>query len=229
MTSVTQWRWYSVDGPEPDWLYDVRDALGGLSDALTWVDRVQIAWELERPLPTTVTSRLLGPSRDLWLFEPPLAAVRDRLTTLGFEVDGDPPPLRLPDGTPDEEIKAFGESLAKGGPYPIWRGVAPEKPRPPGIEPPYPIRHFDAYEPKRGIAVIVEWEHQSWRQFEAREMSLLDTDLHFLVLARRLCPGRTASSFERSERVLARLFDATDTAGSTLQQALVHGVLLIGI
>jgi len=229
MTSITQWRWYSTNGPEPDWLYDLRDALAGLSDALAWVDRVQIAWELERPLPGTVTSQLLGPSRDLWLFESPLVGVRNHLMALGFEVDGSPFPFKLPDGTPDERITAFREELAQDGPHPIWRGAPSGKARPSGIEPPYPLRHLDAYEPKRGIGVLIEWEHQPWRHFEARETSLLDTDLHFLVLARRLCPGRDESSFQKSDRVLAHLFDRADPADSPSQQTPVRGALLLGI
>jgi hypothetical protein len=85
-----------------------------------------------------------------------------------------------------------------------------------------PRQRLDAYDRRRGIGLDVEWRQDPAVRPAIREVSLLDADLRYLVLARRWAVRR--GGFAVAEHVASAVFDAP-----AARKLRLRGVLLVGI
>ncbi len=211
------WRWFGTDAEEPDWIGEVRRALTPISDALPEIDNQQARW----PTPDWEGRPDPRASDRHWLLEQPeLQVARSGLERLGFDVVGEPLPVR----GRDRIVRAAPSRLA-GRP---WRPTALPS-RTPHVKPPFPLTLFDAYSPLSGAALRIEWERDPWPYFAQRELSMLQADVRYLVLGRRWKTRRGVQTYTRSEQVLESIFGDSKARADLASKLPLRGVLLTAL
>ena len=190
------WRWFGTVDAEPDWLGELRRVLATVSDALPAIDAHQARWPSadwgDQP-----DHRAL---RRHWLLEQPeLHLVRDGLERLGFELIGEPLPIRG-HGEQVGVPPAMRDQIRQP-----WRPTARLR-RSAHVTPPFPLTTLDAYSPASGAALRIEWERDPWPHFAQRVLSTLETDVRYLVLGRRWTTRRGVQTYTQSEQILDSIF-----------------------
>lgn len=189
--------------------------LATISDALPEIDAHQTRWPRadwgDQPDPRA--------SRRHWLVEQPeLRVARHALERLGFELTGEPLPVRGHAGVIDASRQIRQP----------WRPTAGLR-RSAHVTPPFPLTTFDAYSPAGGTALRIEWERDPWPYFAQRELSMLETDVRYLVLGRRWTKRRGVQTYTRSEQILDGICNDPKARANLTAKLPLRGVLLTAL
>ena len=137
---------------------------------------------------------------------------------MGFELTGEPLPVRGHAGVIDASRQIRQP----------WRPTAGLR-RSAHVTPPFPLTTFDAYSPAGGTALRIEWERDPWPYFAQRELSMLETDVRYLVLGRRWTKRRGVQTYTRSEQILDGICNDPKARANLTAKLPLRGVLLTAL